>query len=67
MAVGRMEEESLYDVKRATKTYEKVLGAVPDHPDATEAVARLKKLATEWKRIVERFEEIVGRQIDGVV
>jgi tetratricopeptide (TPR) repeat protein len=57
LSVAHIEEESLYDVKRATANYKKVLEVVADHPVAMEAVQRLEKLASEWKRIVERFEE----------
>jgi tetratricopeptide (TPR) repeat protein len=57
LAEAGIQEESLYDVKRATATYKKVLDVVSDHPAAAEAVQRLERLASEWKRIVERFEE----------
>ncbi|MBI4914677.1 MAG: tetratricopeptide repeat protein [Acidobacteria bacterium] len=55
--VARIEEEALYDVKHAATTYRRVLELDPDHAVASEAVQRLEKLASEWKRIVERFEE----------
>ena len=57
VAEGRIEEESLYDVKKALATYRKALEAASGHPVAAEAVQRLEQLAAEWKRIVERFEE----------
>ena len=57
VAQGRIEEESLYDVKKALATYRKALELQPDHAGASEGVQRLERLAAEWKRIVERFEE----------
>lgn len=56
-AVGRLQEEALHEPKRAVSSYRKALEAATDHPAAVEALARLEKLASEWKRVVERLEE----------